>query len=344
MQLRRDRLTFGMIAGVPTLQLLLFGFAINMDVRHLDAAVLDQANTQNSRRWASELAHTQVINLKYHVTSTNALDALMRRGDISVAIVIPYDFERRYKDPKKSVAQLIIDGSDPTVASAAAQLNAVPVYSLNQARMTLLRRYNPERRSSINTVPALIGVILTMTMVLFTAVAIVRERERGNLELLITTPVRPLELIVGKVLPFVLIGLIQVTVVLALGVLVFALPIRGALIDVYVVAFLYIMAALSLGVLISTIGKSQFQAMQLAFFTFLPQILLSGFMFPFTGMPLAAQRFAEILPLTHFVRLIRGIVLRSANLLELWPDALALLVFTLVMMFIAVMRFRKKLD
>jgi len=204
--------------------------------------------------------------------------------------------------------------------------------------------YNPERRSAINTVPGLIGVILTMTMVLFTAVAIVRERERGNLELLITTPVRPIELIAGKVLPFVLIGLVQTTVVLTLGMLVFHVPIRGGLLQLYTAALTYIVAALSLGVFISTFAKTQFQAMQVAFFTFLPQILLSGFMFPFAGMPVAAQWFAEILPLTHFVRLVRGIMLRAATLTDLRNEVFALLGFAFVMMSLAVLRFRKRLD
>ena len=192
--------------------------------------------------------------------------------------------------------------------------------------------------------PGLIGVILTMTMVLFTAVAIVRERERGNLELLITTPVRPIELITGKVLPFVLIGLVQTTVVLLLGMLVFGVPIRGGLLQLYAAALTYIVAALSLGVFISTLAKTQFQAMQVAFFTFLPQILLSGFMFPFAGMPRAAQWIAEILPLTHFVRLNRGIMLRAATLSDLRDEVFALLLFAFVMMSLAVLRFRKRLD
>jgi ABC-2 type transport system permease protein len=208
----------------------------------------------------------------------------------------------------------------------------------------VLTLYNPERRSAVNTVPGLIGVILTMTMVLFTAVAIVRERERGNIELLITTPVRPVELIVGKVVPFVLIGLVQVTLVLLLGVLIFDVPVRGSIIDLYLAALTYVITSLGLGVFISTLARTQFQAMQVAFFTFLPQILLSGFMFPFAGMPKLAQWIAEVLPLTHFVRLVRGILLRDARLIELWPEVAALLAFTIVAMTIAVLRFRKRLD
>jgi len=204
--------------------------------------------------------------------------------------------------------------------------------------------YNPGRRAPVNTVPGLIGVILTMTMVLFTAMALVRERERGNLEFLIATPVSPAELTVGKVLPFVGIGLVQVTLVLLLGVVIFHVPIRGSLVDVYVASLIFIIASLALGVFLSTLAKSQFQAMQLAFFTFLPQILLSGFMFPYDGMPRPAQWLAEIFPMTHFMRLIRGIALRAATLAELWPELAALGVFIVVLLGIAIARTRKRLD
>jgi ABC-2 type transport system permease protein len=204
--------------------------------------------------------------------------------------------------------------------------------------------YNPERRAPVNTVPGLIGVILTMTMVLFTAMAIVRERERGNLEFLIATPVSPGELTIGKVLPFVGIGLIQTTVVLLLGYLIFHVPIRGTLLDVYAAALVFIIASLSLGVFISTLAQTQFQSMQLAFFTFLPQILLSGFMFPYEGMPWPAQWLAEVFPMTHFVRLIRGIMLRGSTLGDLWPQLAALGAFTVVVLSIAIARTRKRLD
>ena len=204
--------------------------------------------------------------------------------------------------------------------------------------------YNPERRSAINIVPGLIGVILTMTMVLFTGVAIVRERERGNMEMLISTPLSRTELMVGKVLPYAVIGLLQTTVVLALGVWLFQVPVRGGVLDVYLAAVLLILANLTLGLLISTKAESQFQAMQMTFFVFLPSILLSGFMFPFAGMPVVIQWLAEILPLTHFLRIIRGVMLRGANLPSLWPDVLALIAFTIVMMTAAILRFRKRLD
>lgn len=204
--------------------------------------------------------------------------------------------------------------------------------------------YNPQRLAPVNTVPGLIGVILTMTMVLFTAMGLVRERERGNLEFLITTPLSPFELTIGKVLPFVIIGLLQTTVVVLLGMLIFGVPIRGSLWDLYIASLLYIVACLSLGIFLSTLVQNQFQAMQLSFFTFLPQILMSGFMFPFAGMPKAAQWLAEIFPLTHFIRLVRGIVLRAANISDLWLEMVAMVVFITVMLFIATLRFHKRLD
>jgi ABC-2 type transport system permease protein len=242
------------------------------------------------------------------------------------------------------------------VQAAARQLGAFPLASLTygspderpgaekRSGVEIVNFYNPERRAPVNTVPGLIGVILTMTMVIFTAMAIVRERERGNMEMLIATPLTPLELTIGKVLPYIAIGLVQVTLILILGLLVFDVPVRGSLLGVYVASLAYITATLSLGVLISTLARTQFQSMQMAFFTFLPQILLSGFMFPYDGMPKAAQWLAETFPLTHFLRLIRGLMLREATLVEMWPSLAALGAFVVVVMGIAAMRFRKRLD
>ena len=270
----------------------------------------------------------------------------LKRGHISVGIVVPPDFERRLAENREAL-QVLVDGSDISVLNAARQLAQMPLNghsALKPAQINVVGFYNPERRSAVNVVPGLVGVILTMTMILFTAVAIVRERERGNLELLITTPVTRTELMVGKVLPYIGIGLIQTTIVLLLGVLVFNVPTRGHWLDVYGATMLLIMANLSLGLLISTRAQSQFQAMQMSFFLLLPSILLSGFMFPFAGMPKLAQWIAQFLPLTHFMRLNRGVMLRGANLFELWPDALALIVFTIVMMTLAILRFKKRLD
>ncbi len=344
-QLRRDRLTFAMIVGIPLLQLVLFGYAINMDVRGIDAAVLDQAGSARSREVIAEIGSSQVLELRYRLSTPQQLDSLLRQGKISAALVLPADFEARLERRDRPPLQLVVDGSDQSVQASARQLAAYPLPGWeNRQAVEVVNLYNPQRLAPLNTVPGLIGVILTMTMVLFTAIALVRERERGNLEMLITTPLSPWELTLGKVLPFVGIGLIQVTVVLLVGRLLFEVPIRGSLLELYGASLLFIVASLALGVFLSTLAQTQFQAMQMAFFTFLPQILLSGFMFPFAGMPKAAQWIAELLPLTHFLRLARGIMLRSAGLLELWPEMLALLVFTVLMLSVAVMRVTKRLD
>ncbi|MDQ2640352.1 MAG: ABC transporter permease [Pseudomonadota bacterium] len=349
-QLRRDRITLAMILGIPVMQLILFGYAINLNLRGLAAGIADQANTSASRAVVMDMVASGVIEPKLAASTPQQLTDALRRGEISVGIVVPPDFEARRFEGREAV-QVLVDGSDTVVQGAALQLARMPLEptlstdrTAREDAISVVSFYNPQRRSSINIVPGLIGVILTMTMVLFTGVAIVRERERGNMELLIATPVSRAELMVGKVAPYVLIGLLQTSVVLGLGTWLFGVPLAGSLADVYAAAMLLIVANLSLGLLISTRAQSQFQAMQMTFFVFLPSILLSGFMFPFAGMPRAAQWLAEALPLTHFLRLIRGIMLRGANLLELWPDALALLAFIAVMMTAAILRFHKRLD
>lgn len=354
-QMRRDRISLAMIIGIPVMQLVLFGYAINLNLRGLEAGIADQANTAASRALVMDMVATGVIDPGYAATAPQQLMEQLRRGRISVGVVIPPDFERRRFEGREAV-QVLVDGSDTVVQAAAQQLAQVPLDSAHaspgppgatgagRGQVSVVSFYNPERRSAVNIVPGLIGVILTMTMVLFTAVAIVRERERGNMELLIATPVSRSELMVGKVLPYAAIGLVQTTVVLALGVWLFQVPVRGSLLDVYLAAVLLILANLTLGLLISTRAQSQFQAMQMTFFVFLPSILLSGFMFPFAGMPRLVQWIAELLPLTHFIRLIRGVMLRGADLAGLWPDVLALVAFTAVMMTAAILRFRKRLD
>jgi ABC-2 type transport system permease protein len=346
-QLRRDRITLAMIVGIPVMQLLLFGYAINTNVRDLRAGIVDQANTAGSRAMVLDLLATGVVSPVAEADPPQELVEMLRRGRIGVGIVVPPDFERRRVDGREAV-QIMVDGSDIAVQNAAMQLAQMPIDGTVRVPgggpVAVVAFYNPERRSAVNIVPGLIGVILTMTMVLFTGVAIVRERERGNMELLIATPVSRSELMIGKVLPYVAIGLVQTTVVLALGLSLFAVPVRGSVLDVYLAAGLLILANLTLGLLISTRAQSQFQAMQMTFFVFLPSILLSGFMFPFAGMPVPVQWLAEALPLTHFLRLIRGVMLRGAGLWEMWIDVLALAVFTLVMMALAILRFRKRLD
>ena len=259
--------------------------------------------------------------------------------------MVPRDFEARLQRQDRPPLQLVVDGSDQSVQASARQLAAYPLPGWESRQgVEVVNFYNPERLAPLNTVPGLLGVILTMTMVLFTAVALVREREHGNLELLIATPVSPWELTIGKVLPFIGIGLIQVTVILVVGHWLFGVPVRGAILDLYGASLLFIVASLALGVWLSTLASTQFQAMQMAFFTFLPQILLSGFMFPFAGMPRAAQWVAEFMPLTHYLRLSRGIMLRGAGVEELWREILILGVFCIVLLGLAVMRIHKRLD
>jgi len=350
-QLRRDRLTFGMIVGIPLLQILLFGYAINTDVRHLLAAVADQAGSQLSRQLVADMEASQVIDVIGQVATAAELKALLDRGEINIGILIPPDFERRLQQKERRAVQLMIDGSDPIILSTARSLGGMTFNQRSASKpvkpaelFEVRSYYNPERRSSVFVVPGLIGVILTMTMVLFTAVAIVRERERGNLELLINTPVTTAELMIGKIIPYIVIGIIQVTLIMLLGMFLFRVPVDGQLLDVYLVSLVFIAANLGLGLVISTVAKNQFQAMQLTFFFFMPSILLSGFMFPFEGMPKAAQYIAELLPLTHFLRLIRGIMLRGVDMLQMTNDIYALLVFMLVTIGFAIIRFKKRLD
>jgi len=349
-QLARDRLTFGMIVGIPLMQMLLFGYAINFDVRNLRAAAVDDAGTSLSRRYIADLQASGVVEFAAPSAGIVELRRRMSAGEISVGVYLPPDFERRALDESRPVAQLLVDGSEPMVDSVARGLASVPlprrdgVYGKPAPTLEVRTEYNPERRTAVQIVPALIGLILNMTMVIFTAAAIVRERERGNLELLIATPIRSWELMTGKLLPYVAIGLVQTTLILTVGSLLFDVPVNGSLLDLYLAALLFIAATLTLGLVISTLARTQFQAFQLAFFTMLPSILLSGFMFPFDGMPKAAQWLAQLLPLTHFTDMVRGIVLRGAPITDLVRPATKLLVFLAVMLVIATRRFHKSLD
>ena len=349
-QLRRDRLTFGMIVGIPVIQMLLFGYAINTDVRNLKTAVADQANTHLSRDFIAELRETQVIDIVEYVDTPVDLHERLRVGAISVGVVIPADFDRRVIDPARPAVHLLVDGSDPTIANVAIQLRNMPITfdtGTPQTRVNNIEvrpNYNPERRTPVNVIPGLMGIILTLTMMMFTAVAIVRERERGNLELLINTPVSSAELMIGKVIPYIVIGMIQLALILFVGDALFQVPMRGSVTDLYLASGAFIAANLALGLVISTVARTQFQAMQMTFFVLMPSILLSGFVFPYDGMPRFAQYLGEILPVTHYIRLTRGIMLRDAALMDLYPELLALGVFTLVAMTVAALRFTKRLD
>lgn len=352
-QLRRDRLTFAMIVGIPIGQILLFGYAINTDVRNLSAAVADQAGTHRSRQFVEELRETQVVDIERSAESPEQLEALLRAGDISVGVHIPHDFDRRVIDARRPAAHLLVDGADPTILAVANQLAAMPVrfdtwpheeQETRERTLEVRPYYNPERRTAVNVVPGLIGVILTLTMLLFTAVAIVRERERGNLELLINTPVTTTQLMVGKIVPYVVIGLVQLALIIGVGYLLFGVPVRGSMLHLYIAALAFIAANLALGLFVSTVAKTQFQAMQVTFFLLLPSILLSGFIFPFDGMPVVARWLGEVLPITHFIRMTRGIMLRDASLYELGDELLILVAFAAVAMAAAIRRFSRRLD
>ncbi len=375
-QLRRDRVSFGMIAMIPIIQLTIFGYAINTDVRNLRAAISDESCSDFSRELIAMVQQTQVVNIAGFASGPRELEQWIKEGRVSVGIVIPADYARRIARGEERPAQLLVDGSDPIVGQAAVQLAQLQLpggkslagsrtarrdeqfqaaasaiamatvqYPLHPITAFEVRLdYNPERISAVSIVPGLLGVILTMTMVLFTAVAIVRERERGTLEMLITTPVRTGELMAGKIAPCIGVGLVQISLILCLGVALFNVPVRGSLLHLYTAGLAFVVANLTMGLLISTFARNQFQAMQLTFFFFLPSILLSGFMFPFDGMPKPAQWIGEMLPLTHFNRMSRGILLRGATLAEVGRELWALAAFFCVMMTVVLLRFRKRLD
>ena len=358
-QLSRDRITFAMIVMIPLVQLVLFGYAINTDVRHVPAAIVDQSGSSAARLLAADLQASQTVRFveqEFHdvATATKAMTA----GEINAILVIPVDFERRLDDRLRGIgrplAQWITDGSDPMLGNAINSLKQMPLTLRSpshkdsslpaSAVFEVVNYYNPERRSAVNIVPGLIAVILTMTMILFTSAAIVREREQGNMEFLINTPIRPLELMIGKILPYIAIGIIQVSILLGLGHALFAVPLPEQWLSFWLVTLLFILASLTLGLLISTKAQTQLQAMQLTVFILLPSILLSGFMFPYVAMPLPAQLIAELLPATHYVRLVRAVVLRDANWSELLGDISVLVGFIVVGMTLATMQFRKRLD
>jgi ABC-2 type transport system permease protein len=349
-QMSRDRLTLAMVVGIPLLQMMIFGYGINYDVRHIRTGVVDLANTTASRALVADIASSQVVDIVARPPGAEQLRSLIVAGTVHAGLYIPPDFERRRIDGTRPVAQVIVDGTRPGVDVAVRAISETPLPpragtgGRKVPAIEVLTEFNPEKRTAVQIVPALIGVILSMTMVIFTAIGLVRERERGNLELLITTPVRSIELMVGKILPYIAVGLIQTTLVLLTGVLLFSVPINGSLLDLYLGAGLFIAATLGLGLVISTVATTQFQAMQLGFFTLLPSILLSGFAFPFEGSPHWVQIVAQVLPLTHFVEILRGVILRGATLAALWLPIVKLSVFLLLAVSLAAARFHKRLD
>jgi ABC-2 type transport system permease protein len=362
LQLRRDRLTLGMMVGLPVMQLLLFGYAINTDVRHIPSVVFDQDRSAESRDLVRRMQATHFYEFVGAVRNYDEIARALRSGRARVALVIPPRMGEKLRAGTHVEVQLVVDGSDPqTVASAtntAASLAASRSLEILTGRLTSTGQgpaaieplglepttwYNPELKTAIYVVPGLVGVILTMTMTMLTSMAIARERERGTLEQLIVSPVRGIELVLGKIVPYIVIGYVQMSLVLLFGHLAFGVPIVGSIGLLYLLASPFIAANLALGLFFSTLAQTQQQAMQMSFFFMLPNILLSGFMFPFEGMPLPAQWLSQALPLTHFLRIVRGITLKGADFADVAPELAILVGLLAILVLMASLRFRKKL-
>jgi ABC-2 type transport system permease protein len=356
-QLRRDRLTLAMVVVLPVVQLVLFGWAINTDVRHMPTVVFDQDRTPRSRDLAQRLASTGTYDIVAHVDSYDEIARALRSGRARVAVVVPPDFSEEIRLGDPAQLQLVVDGSDPQTVGSAVQAatglvqasgheiagvrppprSAVPIH----LEPTIW--FNPEQRTAVYVAPGLVGVILTMTMVMLTSMAVARERERGTLEALIVSPTRRVEIVLGKILPYVVIGYVQMTLILAAARVVFDVPMVGSLPMLYGFAALFISANLAVGLVFSTVAKTQQQAMQMSFFFLLPNILLSGFMFPFEGMPKLAQALSQVLPLTHFLRIVRRITLQAGGFDDVVDEATWLAAILLVLVTVAAARFQKKL-
>jgi ABC-2 type transport system permease protein len=355
-QLRRDRPTLGMMLGIPALQLALFGYAIQTEVRHLPTVVLDESRTAESRRLVEVFSNSGNFDIIERVQSRDAMRNRIERGEANAALIIPPDYLRRLKRNRGAVAQVIVDAADPLASSAAlsaaVQAGAARSRALAQAAggappaidVRVRPWYNPGLRSAVYIVPGIIGVLLSMTLVLITSMSIVRERERGTLEQLIVTPIDKTSLMLGKILPFLLIAYAQMSVILVLGRVLFHVPIFGSLPLLYLLSLSFIVASLALGLLMSTLARSQVQAMQLSFMFLMPNILLSGFMFPRQAMPAVAQWIGAALPLTYFLQILRGVLLKGVGIEHLWPQALALTGFAVGLIALSVLRFHKTIE
>lgn len=359
-QLRRDRLTYAMILMLPIVQLLLFGYAINGDPRRLETAVLVQDTGAFSRSILTAMENSQYFDVTLVARTPGELDRALQRGDARFALTIPADFSRRVIRGDRAQILVEADATDPSATSGAlAALANLPAQALNRDLERVLgprppasapfevvihRRYNPEGRTAFNIVPGLLAVILSMTLVMMTSLGMARERERGTMESLLSTPVRPLEVMAGKLAPYVGVGLVQAGVILVMARVLFGVPMMGGWLALASGLTLFIVGSLALGFLISTIAKTQLQAMQLSFFYMLPSILLSGFMFPFSGMPGWAQAIGTAIPVTHFLRVVRGALLKGVGLAEAAPSLFALVVFCVAVTGLAMARYRTTLD
>ena len=359
-QMRRDRLTFAMMVGVPVMQLILFGFAINADPKALPTAVLVADNSIYARTLVRAIENSGYFRIVQGLSSQAEAERALALGEVQFVVTIPENFARKLERGERPVLLVEADATDPAATSnALAALLTINQAALNRDlngvlqslryqapafEMRVQRRYNPEGITQYNVVPGLLGVVLTMTMVMMTSLSVTRENERGTMENLLATPVRPGEVMVGKIVPYIIVGYIQVTVILLAAKLLFAVPMLGSLGLLSAALILFIAANLAIGYTFSTLAKSQMQAMQMTFFFFLPSMLLSGFMFPFRGMPWWAQWLGEALPLTHFLRIVRGILLKGNGVAEIFPSVWPIAVFLLVAGTIALTRYRETLD
>jgi len=359
-QLRRDRLTFGMIVGIPIIQLILFGFAINSDPKHLPTAVLSADNSAYARTLVAAMQNSGYFAVVRQISREDEAEDLLAHGAVQFVVTVPENFSRKLVRGERPVLLIEADATDPAATSnAVSALAAVGSQALardlqgslgrlargpDPLEVRIHRRYNPEGVTQYNIVPGLLGVILTMTMVLMTGLAMTRERERGTFENLLATPALPVEVMTGKIVPYILIGLIQVTLVLVAARFLFDVPMEGSLALLYAVVLVFIAANLTLGITFSSIARNQLQAMQMTFFFFLPSMLLSGFMFPFRGMPDWAQAIGSVLPLTHFLVLVRGIMLKGNGLLDIWPQLWPILLFMLAVIAVGLRLYRRTLD
>lgn len=359
-QMRRDRVTFAMMLGIPLLQLVLFGFAINSDPKHLPAALVAPTQDRFTRAIVSALELTGYYRFTHPAASAAEAESLITRGDVSFVVTVPSDFGRRVERGDRPEILIEADATNPSVASGAiSTLGTVAADALlrergteaeaaaaaaSQLQVTVHKRYNPEGITQYNIVPGLLGVILQMTMVMMTSMALTREIERGTMENLLSMPATPVEIMLGKVLPYLGVGAVQVVVVLVAAKLIFGVPFVGALPLLLAGVFVFVAALVILGYLISTAARTQMQAMQLTFFFFLPSLLLSGFMFPYRGMPGWAQVLGEVFPLTHFLRLIRAVMLKGSDYAGVAQPMAALVLFVLAFATLALLRFRRTLD
>ena len=355
-QLRRDRVSFAMIIMIPVMQLLLFGYAINTTPRNLPTAVLLQEDSDLARSILKALENTSYFHFVREVHDVHEFDDLLTSGKVLFGVEIPRGFERAVRRGDYPALLVAADATDPVAASSAlSSLGVLVQTALSHDLYTgdppalpfeirAHARYNPAASSRLNIVPGLVGTILTMTMLIFTALSVTREIERGTMENLLSMPITPVEVMLGKIVPYVLVGFIQAFLIINIGVFLFGVPVRGSLVMLALLSTLFITTNLSIGYTFSTIAQNQLQAMQMSMMFFLPSILLSGFMFPFLGMPLWAQYMGEALPLTHYLRIVRAIMLKGATLQNLQYDAAALVLLMLLAMAIAVMRFRRTLD